>query len=86
MKLFESIKEQIEWKEFSYEEALKENPAIENSLNRPDTNREIFFNDIDKLPYYKVATKIFRSTVYKRKYIKTNQTQTRIYVLHGSKI
>ena len=59
MKLFESIKEQIEWKEFSYEEALKENPAIENSLNRPDTNREIFFNDIDKLPYYKVAQKYF---------------------------
>ena len=67
MKLFESIKEQIEWKEFSYEEALKENPAIENSLNRPDTNREIFFNDIDKLPYYKVAQKYFVQQSNKRK-------------------
>ncbi len=64
---------------------LKRNPAIENSLNRPDTNREIFFNDIDKLPYYKVAQKYFVQQSTKEKYIKTNQTQTRIYVLHGSK-
>lgn len=68
MKLFESIKEQIEWKEFSYEEALKENPAIENSLNRPDTNREIFFNDIDKLPYYKVAQNISFNSLQKKVY------------------
>ena len=59
MSLFESIKDQIEWKEFSYEEALKGNPAIESSIDRSNTNRELFFKDIDNLPYNKVAQKYF---------------------------
>ncbi len=70
MNLFESIKDQIEWKEFSYEDALKYNPAIEKSLEIPNANRILFFKDIDKLPYNVVAQKYFT-----QKQIKNNMLE-----------
>ena len=57
--LFEDIKKNIEWKEFTLKEAKQGNSAIEESLIASSANRKSFFDDIDKLPFDKVAKKYF---------------------------
>lgn len=57
--LFDHIKNDIEWKEFTLEEAKQGNSAIELSLDAPIANRNDFFRDIDKMSFDKVARKYF---------------------------
>lgn len=57
--LFEDIKQDVYWKEFTLSDAIKGNPAIESSLESSSMNREDFFNDLDKLSFDKVAKKYF---------------------------
>lgn len=57
--LLDSIKEQIEWRQFTMDDARAGNPAMEGSLKSVKPNREAFFNDLDKLPFEKVAAKHF---------------------------
>jgi len=58
-RLFDSIKPEIEWKEFTYEDAKKGNPAISKSLQPANDDRTQFFLDLDKYPFEKVAKRHF---------------------------
>ncbi len=57
--LFDSIKKNIEWREFSMTDAKAGNPAMESSLKSVPVNREAFFKDLDKMSFDKVANKYF---------------------------
>lgn len=65
--LFESIKDKIEWRQFTMEDARKGNPAMEGSLHSARPNREAFFADLDKFPFEKVADKHFPLPTWKKK-------------------
>ena len=57
--LFDSIKERIEWRQFTMEEARGGNAAMEKSLSAAKSNRAEFFADLDMMPFEKVAAKHF---------------------------
>lgn len=57
--LFDSIKDRIEWRQFTMDDAREGNPAMEGSLSSAKPNRAEFFADLDKLPFEKVAAKYF---------------------------
>ena len=57
--LFEAIKDDIVWKEFTQDEAAAGNPAMNHSLKSRFATREAFFEDLDRLPFDKVALKYF---------------------------
>ena len=59
MKLFDSIKDKIEWRQFTMADARKGNPAMEGSLRAAKPNRKQFFEALDKEPFEKVAKKYF---------------------------
>lgn len=59
MELFNSVKDKIEWRQFTLDDAREGNPAMEGSLSSAKPNRDAFFNDLDKLPFEKVAAKHF---------------------------
>lgn len=59
MRIFDSLDSIIK-KEFTVEDAIKGNGAINSSLSKNRTiNREEFFEDINKLPFEEVAKKYF---------------------------
>lgn len=57
--LFDSIKEKIEWKEFSMADAAKNNPAMNSSLQMVKDNRKEFFEAIDEKNFEQVAKDFF---------------------------
>lgn len=59
LKLFESIKDSIECREFSIEEARQGNPAMDGSLKAAKPNRKEFFEALDKEKFENVAKKYF---------------------------
>lgn len=59
MALFDSIKKDIEWREFSMKEAEAGNPAMNAPLKLCKPNRKAFFDAIDTMPFDKVAQKFF---------------------------
>ncbi len=59
MDLFNSIKSDIEWHQFTMADARAGNPAMDGSLKSAKPNRDDFFNDLDKLPFEEVAAKHF---------------------------
>lgn len=59
MKLFDSIKKSIEWKEFTMDDVRAGNPALESSLKAKNNDREYFFQALNKHPFDKVAQKFF---------------------------
>lgn len=65
--LFDSIKEKIEWRQFTMDDAREGNPAMEGSLSSAKPNRKAFFSDLDKLPFEKVAAKHFPLPSWKKK-------------------
>ena len=54
--LFESIKNELKWKEVSYEEGIKGNPSEYSSVARPQL-RDTFFTDLEKLPFEEMEKK-----------------------------
>lgn len=58
-RLFNAIKDEIKWKEFSMAEAQKGNPAMDGSLQSAKPNRASFFQDLDKEKFEDVARKYF---------------------------
>lgn len=62
--LFESIQNNIIWKEFTMEDAQKNNPAMNSSLKPISKNRDEFFLAIDKYPFDEVAKKFFPQLSY----------------------
>lgn len=59
--LFESIKDEIEWKEFTVEQAAQGNPAMFQSLKPANPDRKEFFEALDKYPFDVVAKTFFPS-------------------------
>lgn len=57
--LFDSIKDKVEWRQFTMDDAREGNPAMEGSLHSAKPNREAFFADLNKLPFEKVAARHF---------------------------
>lgn len=67
MKLFETVKNRVIWKEFTMEDARKGNPAMDSSLTTISKDREAFFSAIDKYPFDKVASKFFPLPTFSNK-------------------
>ena len=65
--LFDSIKDSIEWKQFTMDDARMGNPAMEQSLSSAAPNRVAFFHDLDRMPFEKVAKKYFPVPSTKKK-------------------
>lgn len=59
--LFECVKDKIEWRQFTMNDAKKGNPAMEGSLSSAKPNRAEFFDALDKLPFEEVAKQYFPS-------------------------
>lgn len=59
MQLFDSIKDKIEWRQFTMADARKGNPAMDDSLKSAKLNRDQFFQSLDKEPFEEVAKKYF---------------------------
>ena len=59
LELFNSIKDKIEWRQFTMADAREGNPAMDGSLRSARPNRDAFFNDLDNLPFEKVAKRHF---------------------------
>ena len=54
--LFDSIKDELKWKEVSYEDGVKGNPSEYSSVARPQ-QRDTFFEDLEKLPFEEMEKK-----------------------------
>ena len=63
-KLFDAIKDKVEWRQFAMNDARAGNPAMDGSLKSVKPNREDFFNDLDNMPFEKVAAKYFPLPTY----------------------
>lgn len=53
---FDNIKNELKWKEVSYEEGVKGNPSEYSSVARPQL-RYTFFTDLEKLPFEEMEKK-----------------------------
>lgn len=58
-RLFDKIKPDLTCKQFTMEDARRGNPAMYSSLHSVGTDREKFFNDLDKYPFDVVAKRHF---------------------------
>lgn len=72
MALFDTIKGNVVWKEFTMEDARGGNPAMDLSLKPVADNRKSFFEAIDKYPFEKVAEKFFPLPTF------TNKLRSRV--------
>lgn len=54
--LFDQIKKELHWKEVSYEDGVRSNPAEYTSAIRPK-ERDTFFNDLSSLPFEEMEKK-----------------------------
>lgn len=82
--LFESIKDNIEWRQFTMDDARAGNPAMDGSLKSAKPNRDAFFSDLDKLPFEKVAAKHFPLPSWKKKLKKRLHPLKAIYNICGN--
>ena len=64
--LFDAIKDKIEWRQFTMDDARSGNPAMYESLESVKPNRDEFFNDLDKISFEKVAAKHFPLPTWKK--------------------
>lgn len=60
-KLFDKIKDNLKWKEVSYEDGVRGNPSEYSSVVRPD-QRDTFFLDLDHLSFEKMEKKYASSS------------------------
>ena len=81
MNLFNSIKDNIEWQQFTMDDAREGNPAMEGSLQSAKPNRESFFDSLDKMHFEKQVAKFFPLTTWKsqiKKYLRPLKTIFRV--------
>lgn len=64
--LFDSIKHEIKWRQFTMNDARLGNAAMDDSLKSVKPNREDFFEDLDKMPFEEVAKKHFPLPSWKK--------------------
>lgn len=91
LQLFNSIKDEIEWKAFTLEQAARNNPAINRSLKPADLDREAFFEALDKHPFDVVARNFFSSPTCKfqriwRSFASRLQKPLKIFPLLGGSL
>lgn len=65
-RLFDAIKDKIEWRQYTMDDARAGNPAMDDSLKSVKSNREDFFHDLDNMPFEKVAAKHFPLPSWKK--------------------
>ena len=65
--LFDSVKDNIVWRQFTMKDAEKGNPAINHSIKPANQDREAFFMDLDKMPFDLLAQKFFPLPTLKTK-------------------
>ena len=70
MRLFDEIKPNIEWKEFTIEDAIAGNPALLSSLEASRSDRKEFFEALDTMPFDKVVSKFFPMPTFKKELMK----------------
>lgn len=59
LQLFESIKDKIQWRQFTMQDAVAGNPALYSSLTPAKPDREAFFRDLNRYNFDVVAKKYF---------------------------
>lgn len=65
-KIFEQIKDKINYKQVDFEEAIRYNPSMTTSV-KPDPNREKFFENLDKMPFDELVKKYtYTPSIFKR--------------------
>lgn len=65
-KIFEQIKDKINYKQVDFEEAIRYNPSMTTSV-KPDPNREKFFDNLDKMPFDELVKKYtYTPSIFKR--------------------
>lgn len=64
--LFDAIKDKVEWKQFTMDDAREGNPAMDGSLKSVKPNRVDFFRDLDVLPFDEVAKRHFPLPTWKK--------------------
>ncbi len=75
--LFDKVKDELVWKEFTMEDAQAENQAMVTSIKMLDEKRDRFFRALDELPFDKVAKMFFP---LKSKFTKSlNKLKTKLY-------
>lgn len=65
--LFNAIKEKIEWRTFTMDDAREGNPAMDGSLKSVKPTRDEFFRDLNILPFEQVAKRHFPIPSWKTK-------------------
>ena len=65
-KIFEQIKDKINYKQVDFEEAIQYNPSMTTSV-KPDPNRKKFFENLDKMPFDELVKKYtYTPSAFKR--------------------
>lgn len=65
-KIFEQIKDKINYKQVDFEEAIQYNPSMTTSV-KPDPNRKKFFENLDKMPFDELVKKYtYTQSIFKR--------------------
>ena len=64
--LFDVIKDKVEWRQFTMDDARAGNPAMDDSLKAVSPNREAFFKDLDSMSFEKVAKRYFPLLSWKK--------------------
>jgi len=77
--LFDKIKYAIIWKQFTLNDARRGNPAMDMSLRNVGTDREKFFNDLDKYPFDIVAKRNFPLPTFKNRVLSKIRSLKRIF-------
>ena len=65
--LFDAIKDKINWRQFTMKDAEAGNPALNSSLTSTSSNRDAFFDALDKMPFNKVAENFFPLPTFKNR-------------------
>ena len=65
--LFDSVKDQLNWKKFTMDDARKGNPAMVGSLKSFSSDRDAFFKDLEIYPFERVAKRYFPLPSLRRK-------------------
>ena len=57
--LFNEIQDRVVSRPFTFDDARRENPALDKSLEMQQENRDSFFADLDNIPFDQIAKKYF---------------------------
>lgn len=76
--IFEQIKDKIIYKQVDFEEAIRYNPSMTSSAKK-DSNREKFFENLDKMPFDKLVKKYtYTPSIFKKVYWKLKRIAKKV--------